>query len=48
MESIGEPIITKKIKELLKIFEPDEDGKKIKKIQVKDKKLVIDYEGDVK
>ena len=49
MESIGEPTITKKmkeqIKELIKIFEPDENGKKVKKLQVIDGKLEVQYEG---
>ena len=48
MDSIGLVRISvkdfKKIKNLLKIFEPDEDGKEVIKLQVKNGKLEIEYE----
>lgn len=46
MESIGEEKVNvKEVKKCLAIFEPDEDGKKVIKIQVKNGKLDIQYEG---
>lgn len=46
MESIGEERVdVQEINKVLSIFEPDESGKKIVKVQVKDGKLDIQYEG---
>ncbi len=46
MESIGEEKVNvREINKYLAIFEPDEEGKKIVKIQVKNGKLDIQYEG---
>lgn len=49
MESIGEERVNvQEINKVLAIFEPDEDGEKIKKLQIINKKLAIDYEGGEK
>lgn len=46
MESIGEERVNvREINKVLVIFEPDEDGKKVTKVQIKNGKLDIQYEG---
>lgn len=46
MESIGEERVNvREINKVLAIFEPDGEGKKIVKVQVKDGKFDIQYEG---
>lgn len=46
MESIGEERVNvREINKVLAIFKPDEDGKVVVKVQVKNGKLDIQYEG---
>ena len=44
MEAIGgESVDMKKVKEVFDIFEPDDDGQEIKKLQIINGKLCIKY-----